>query len=279
MKIRSPEIRRLGAQLRRARKTAGLTGTQLANQLQWTQSKVSKLELGYQVASYDDVQKWSAACAVDPETREHLEALVRSIRDEQDEWARRIQEDPAGIQEDYDSVARQAVEITNVEIAMIPGLLQTREYARHLMGNLWLLHEAEPDDIEVFLDARMARSAVLNDASKRFEFLISECALRTFPCPTEVMKDQLRAILEVSQRQSTVTIGIIPMAVPLSLPLINCFIIFDSAVAIVESITHEMVHRDDKAHTYQRAADLLRRDALFGDAASELIKAALRALN
>lgn len=76
------------------------------------------------------------------------------------------------------------------EATVIPGLLQTAEYARtRFAGGIRPLKL--PNDINEAVAARMQRQEILHRPDKRFHFVLTEAALRFRLCPTEVMPGQL----------------------------------------------------------------------------------------
>jgi uncharacterized protein DUF5753 len=81
---------------------------------------------------------------------------------------------------------------------LIPGLLQTPEYARYRALEAVRLHGADPDGVEAVVAARMRRQEVLYDTTKPFTFVITEAALRYLLCPQSAMLAQLDRLATVS---------------------------------------------------------------------------------
>src|SRR5690606_25307778 len=77
----------LGKRLRELRRAAGLTGTQLAEVLSWTQSKVSKLETGRQTPSADDIRAWTRGTGAEARTEELLLEL-QVLEERHADWQR-----------------------------------------------------------------------------------------------------------------------------------------------------------------------------------------------
>jgi transcriptional regulator with XRE-family HTH domain len=273
----------LAQRLKILRRSAGLTQNDLAQALGWSQSRVSKVESGAVRISVDDVRRWAEIC--EPAGQVDLGALLilsEAAEREPQIWADRFEADSADSQTDYDLLTRQSTRIRNFEVAVVPGLLQTREYAWHIAQRIWDLYSNPPSQLSSFVTARMDRQSVLEEPGRRFEFLICEAALWSAPCPRPVLKEQIEHLLSLmtAGREHSVTdesalqIGILPREASTSLPLVNPVILYDR-VAVVETLVSETIHRGEQAEVYMKALDWLSRDAVFGSAAHELLVARL----
>jgi hypothetical protein len=107
---------------------------------------------------------------------------------------------------------------------LIPGLLQTPDYARQVLL-VWATEE--PADMAEWIANRMNRQTILYDQTKRFEFVIPEAALRWRMGPTATMLGQLDRIGLISTLPN-VTIGIIPQVALLRVWHTHGFVIFDN---------------------------------------------------
>jgi transcriptional regulator with XRE-family HTH domain len=119
----------LGKRLRELRQQAGLTGKQLSESLSWAPSKVSKLENGHQSPTDDDIRAWTRATNSDTET-EALLASLHTLEIQHAEWQKILK---AGLQGHQVHIAEQDQKTKLYRIfesAVVPGLLQTPEYAR-----------------------------------------------------------------------------------------------------------------------------------------------------
>src|SRR6266545_768365 len=162
----------LGKRLRELRKHADLTGTQLAESLSWPQSKVSKLETARQTPSDDDIRAWTRATGSEALTEELLTAL-HTLEAQHAEWQRVLR---PGLQ-------RHQIEIAELdaktrlfrvfEATVVPGILQTAEYARARLAQGVILYNAS-NDINEAVQARMKRQELLYRTDKRFHFVITE---------------------------------------------------------------------------------------------------------
>ncbi len=260
----------LAWRLRDVRLSAGLTGTRLAQDLGWTQSKVSKIETGRQMPAEEDIVAWANNCQARPETTEALLSLLAEAQGLHREWKQQVRLGQAAIQRNYDELARRATAIRNAEIIYIPGLLQTAAYARCRIAEGVRLHGASSDEIEAATAQRMLRQQILYDTSKRFEFVITEAALRFLLCPRPAMLAQLDRLLGLAGL-SHIKLGIIPFGVELPTAPQNAFILFDDELAVVETFVGETMHHADEAAAYAAAMDSLASEAWYDERARELI--------
>ncbi|MGH3924988.1 MAG: DUF5753 domain-containing protein, partial [Pseudonocardiaceae bacterium] len=160
---------------------------------------------------------------------------------------------------------------------IVPGLLQTAEYARRLFG--FGRPPLGADDLAAALNARMERQAVLFDPRKRFEFVIGEPGLRWRIAPAHVMRGQLDRIGSLIGLPN-VDIGVIPMDAAADVLLYHGFVIFgepgqdDDAHVSVETITEDLTIRDEgKVATYLDEFARLRGAAVMGNEARAALTA------
>ena len=197
----------LGAALRRLRKDAGLSGEDMATALGISQSRVSRMELGQQIAAPGIVDGWARAAQAPSAEREKLLGIAEAAATETVSWRRAMDRGLARLQEDSAALEASAATILNFQIAGIPGLLQIPEYARRVFA---AGHPGRPD-IAATVAARMNRQAILYDDSKHIEFILAEAAVRWRVGPENLMRAQVDKIITVSSLEN-VTIGIIPQA-------------------------------------------------------------------
>jgi transcriptional regulator with XRE-family HTH domain len=248
----------LASRLRDARLSANLTGTRLAKNLGWTQSKISKIETGRQMPTEDDVRVWARGCKATAETTQTLLSLLAEAQGLHREWKQQVRLGQTAIQGNYDELARKATTIRNAEIIYIPGLLQTAEYAQCRIAEGVRLHGASQDEIEAATAQRMLRQQILYDTSKRFEFVITEAALRFLLCPRQAMLAQLDRLLGLAGL-SHIKLGIIPFGIELPTAPQNAFILFDNDLAVVETFATETWYGDQARELIVQAEVDLRR--------------------
>ncbi|MEV5374566.1 helix-turn-helix transcriptional regulator [Streptomyces nondiastaticus] len=101
----------------------------------------------------------------------------------------------------------EAVALDCFELVLIPGLLQTEEYARALMGSF--MPPRTEEEIESAVEQRLQRQRRMGEETVLFNFVIYEAALRTMAGGPAVMKGQLRKLLQAGE-QRNVYIQVLP---------------------------------------------------------------------
>jgi transcriptional regulator with XRE-family HTH domain len=259
----------LATRLQELRKQACLTGVSMGRALTWTQSKISEIETGKQMPSADDVAAWAGSCGAGTAAPELLELLAEAQALHRD-WKQQTRLGQVAIQRNYDDLARQATVIRNAELTVVPGLLQTPEYARARIAENVRLHHSNEQEIAAATAERIRRQEVLYDTTKRFEFVITEAVLRFLLCPPPVMIAQLDRLLGLTAGMAHVSFGVIPFGVELPITPQNTFILFDD-LAVVETHLGRTMHHSEEAASYAEAMDNLRAEAWTEDQARHLI--------
>ncbi|MGP4020717.1 helix-turn-helix domain-containing protein [Saccharopolyspora sp. 5N708] len=266
------DTRRLafGDALRRLRLAAGLSGKQLAHRAGWTPSKVSRVETAKQSVSDADVVAYcrltDAADGVEAELRQEL----REIRIEAASWKRQLRTGNRARQEYGERLEEKADRIRLFEIALVPGLVQTAEYARHVFETVADLHSSTPD-VAASVEARMSRQTVLFRPRTAVEVVCSEAALRHPIAPPQVMAAQLDRLLALAG-MSTLRLAILPLDAQLTVVPLHGFVIIDD-LALVETVSTEMTVTDaDDLARFHRLFDALLAAALEGAAARALLR-------
>ncbi|WP_425518025.1 helix-turn-helix domain-containing protein [Polymorphospora rubra] len=204
--------RRLGAELRRLREAAGLTGEQVIARVGWASaSKLSRLENGRSRPDLGDVLDLLDTYSVDGPLRDDLVAVTRAAGDAR-AWLRSYPVMTAR-QRGYAELEAGCVEIREWAPVLVPGLLQTPGYARvrFLSSRPLAAGPAENTDAETEVAARLARQSLLTrDATPlRYEAVIDEAALGSRGGPPDVVRGQLVRLRELAARPN-VTLRVLP---------------------------------------------------------------------
>ncbi|HVE96597.1 MAG TPA: helix-turn-helix transcriptional regulator [Pseudonocardiaceae bacterium] len=188
--------RRLGEALRAVRAHAGLSGEQLAKRLGISQSRVSRIELGQQVASADLVRRWAEVTGAPEKRCAELVGWAESAGSEAVAWRAAMGRGLARLQRDSCELEESAATIRSFQPVLVPDLLQVPEYARRIFaaGN----PQHSTSEIAAAVAARMDRQLRLYEGTARFEFVITEAALRWRVGPPHVMLAQLDRITAVA---------------------------------------------------------------------------------
>lgn len=263
----TPRARQLGAELRQARKDAGLTTHQLGAQLGRSHTHVSRWENGRLTPSVADVGAVLGILGVTGTERDRLLELAQDAGDPN--WvAPGVDRQLAALTE-YE---RTALRVVDVEPLLIPGLLQTADYARSIMIGAGATR-GEADQRVTF---RLGRHDVLTRRNPvELVAFIGEYALRHPPCEHGVMLEQLQQ-LEKWTGLDNVTVQVIPASNKYTPALEGPFVLMEFERA--KPVVHLEHYRSSTTITdagdvrdYQAAAETLRRDAMSAAASTALI--------
>lgn len=266
----------LGIRLRDIRRDAGLSGIKLAQLEGWQSSKVSKIEHGKQTPSEEDLRVWCKHC----QALDHLPdliAAVRSIETQFAEWRRIIRGGTRRRQQASAAVYERARLFRIYEPAVIPGLLQSREYAVAVLSTSIDFFRI-PDDAEEGAAARLERQRVLTHGDRHFHMVLGEQALHTSVGGTEIMAGQLQHLL-AALKLPRLRLGIIPFDAPYRVPLHGGFWILDEALVQFDTYSAELsLVRPDEITLYGRAFERLAALAVYGAEARTIITRTLNQL-
>jgi len=246
----SPTVRRreLGFLLRSLRAATRLTTEQVADRIGVSRSKISRLENGRRGASKADITRLCDLYQVDDETRSRLAELATEGK-QRASW-------PLSQQYfDYFGLEAEAESISDYGLAIVPGLLQTPDYARAIMsvGGPTLASAI----IEERVQARIARQRLLfSGGAPRFEAVLDESVLHRVVGNAGVMVAQLRQLLKMSQLPN-VTIRVVPYDAGVVPAGVNKFIILRFAlpdiadIVFIEELTgHRYLEEPSDIETY-----------------------------
>ncbi|MFD1547773.1 helix-turn-helix domain-containing protein [Nonomuraea guangzhouensis] len=193
-------LRRLSRELRRMREEKGLTPEAAAAQLGWSRSKVSRIETGRTMASRSDVAAVCDLYGANSSERAGLIQLASEVR--QRGWWTAYADVFTG---SYIGLEDEAALIRQWEVQLIPGLLQTEDYARTVIS----MHRPE-GDAQRRVMARMARRTLLSQPNApSLNAILDEAVLRRPIGGRRVMHEQLEALL-IAARRTNITIQVLP---------------------------------------------------------------------
>jgi transcriptional regulator with XRE-family HTH domain len=259
----------IAERLRELQHASQLSGRDLADRLGWLPSKVSRVRNGIVAPSDADVTAWARVTG-DEAQIDDLIALVAEARTHRGDYFRdRMAAGQAPVQIDYNRLVQESQVIRHFETAWIPGLLQTRDYARRVFEEMVRLHGAG-DDIDAALTERLKRQQYLHDQEKRFEFLVAEPALHWGSMPAATMRTQLGVLLTWLDAPN-LRLGVLPMRAALPWTPQNAFQVYDELV-IVEDFAGEVEREPD---IYLRVLADLWASAAEGDQVRELVEASI----
>ncbi|MFC7387079.1 helix-turn-helix domain-containing protein [Sphaerisporangium rhizosphaerae] len=205
----SPSVRgrQLITELKRLREAAQLIQSEVAKQLDWHPTKVFRIETGRNSPHPNDVRGMLDLYGVtDPKEREGLIQLAREAR--KHGWWYSYRDILPSQYQVYIGLESEAASIRNFELAAVPGLLQTEDYTRALVGSG--PQELDPEEIERRVEVRMTRQKVL-EASDRPQLwvILDEAVLRRPVGGAHVLRTQIRYLLDASEQAKT-TVQVVP---------------------------------------------------------------------
>ncbi|WP_067572289.1 helix-turn-helix domain-containing protein [Nocardia acidivorans] len=262
----------LGGRLRELRVSARITGRAMAKEAGWEPSKVSKIEHGKQLPSEDDLTVW---CRITDNNLAlpDLAATLRNVNAAYMEWRRIAGTGHARRQRQSIQTEGASSLVRGYDCLLLPGLLQTRDYAEAVLTRC-IRFLGGPDDLSEALEARMERQRVLREGLHRFHFLIGESALYTSVGDDQIRRGQLHHLLD-SMRLARLIVGVVPNTAEFFYETTN-FLFYDTKLVQVETISAELSIRQPRELVlYERAFTALANRAAYGDQARALIHKAL----
>jgi transcriptional regulator with XRE-family HTH domain len=261
----SVRARQLAAELRRLRDAATLTGEEAAGRLGWSPSKISRIENGQTPPSPADLRRLLDLYQAAGGQRERLELLGHSIgqRGWWDAYADTLGPEYAALI----ALEAEASSLRWYSPMLVPGLLQTEQYAREVIRSGLLI--APPGEIERRVQVKMNRQRVLTkDGPADLAVVLDEAALlRTVGGP-DVMRGQLAHLTSVATRPN-ITVQVLPLAAGAHPATTGEFTIlgFPELIApdvvFLENMTSDLyVEQEAAVYRYGLAFDRLRALAL-----------------
>lgn len=258
--------RALVEQLVQLRVAAGLSGNALAKRMGIVQSRVSKIQSYDLMPTEGDIEAWAQETG-QPERIEELKSMLAEAKRER-LFANELRR-PGGVvgfEQSVGDVERDHTRLGEFQVAVIPGPLQTADYARALLTvptgpAAWNADEAA---IEAKITERLRRQEILYDRRKRIQIILTEGALRTMYGTVETQIGQMDKLVSLS-RLPSVELGIIDFRRKLPVHPWG-FRIYDDDLVVSESLA------DEKSYT---ARDNPEQIAAYLEAFNELRQASV----
>lgn len=265
---------RLGGELRRLRRLAGLSGRDVARLIGVSQAHVSRVENGQAVPPLPQVSAWADVVRANDDTRALLAVLAEAAVNEVDSWRTRFDAGLPAMQQNVHEIEAAAGTLCYFQPSIVPGLLQTAEYARRVFEITdvrgWGDHAAA-------VAARLERQQILYQPGKHFEFLLTEAALRLRIGPPHVIRGQVDHVASLMSLD-TVEVGLIPLDADARVIPWSGFNLYDDIADGQAFVTIELPHAwltvsdpDDVAIYRQQLAGI-REAAIFGEDARRLLR-------
>ena len=269
----------LRSELVRLRKESGLTQEQVAAELEWSPSKLIRVEGGRSSITKVDLDALLAKYGVTSEsTRERLQALNRGAREPA--WWDKYRDDVAPTYLNYVGFEAGASLVRQVVPAFVPGSLQTPGYAEAVTVGL-----ADPVQVASIVGIRMQRQAeqARRSVPPRRYYVMDEAVIRRhigISKDPAIMPGQLRSIADKAERDESVTVRVIPFSAGAHRGLFGPFTLleFDGGLPDVLYLDAgrgefaTMLSGGDQVAEYRDDFEALLEDALTADRSIELIR-------
>ncbi|WP_058047214.1 helix-turn-helix domain-containing protein [Streptomyces roseifaciens] len=265
--------RRLGQELRKLRELKGMTAEEVAERLLVSQSKISRLENGRRSISQRDVRDLCGVYGV--EDHRIVDSLMQMAKESRQQgWWHAFGDIPYSV---YIGLETDAASLRVYEASLVPGLLQTPNYASAVTEGSW--PEATGADIERRVQVRMRRQERITDPENplRLWAVIDESALRRIVGSREIMAEQMRQLVQFSM-EPHITVQVLPYDVGAHPGMYGKFSILefndpqDASTVYLEGITSDLyLEKPNDVQTYSVMYEHLRMQALNADHSRQFI--------
>jgi transcriptional regulator with XRE-family HTH domain len=267
--------RRLAVELMRRREASGLSREEAARRLEWSTSTIFRIETGRSRPQPGNVRVLLDLYGVTGSERDGLIQLAREAR--QPGWWHSFRDVLPNPYEVYIGLEGGAASIRNFEPVVVPGLLQTEDYARAMFKGG--PRELERDEIERRVEVRLARQQILTRGDRpRLWAVIDEAVIHRLVGDPAVMRAQLGHLIDTSEQGKT-TVQVVPFRAGAHAGTTGPFVILDfpeptdPAVVYVETLAGD-IYLEERAdvNRYTIAFDRLLAAALHPDDSVRLIQ-------
>ncbi|MEV5257257.1 helix-turn-helix transcriptional regulator [Streptomyces anulatus] len=251
----------LGAALRELRESSGWEAKAVARGAAMSRSKLSKIETGNVTPSITDVDCILSALGVSDEVKAEFMAAARTAATEVTAWRLVRRLGYSRKQQQIQALESQTALLRLFQSSLVPGLLQTPEYARAVFAR----KDLPETQLERTIGARLARQAALYSDGKAFRFIVTEPVLHWQILPPLAMAGQIDRLISAS-RLPSVDIGIVPLSGPQQDFPGHSFSIKDTRTVTIEMVHAETVVTDPRdVSQYIEKFEGFSRAALSGD--------------
>jgi transcriptional regulator with XRE-family HTH domain len=272
----SPTVRRkrLGIELRRLRERAELTCEGVGQRLECSGTRISRMETGRISVRPGDVRELLEVYGVSGAEADSLVQLAREAR-RKGWWHTYGRVLPTWF-EAYIGLESEAIRLRDFQSLVMPGLLQTEDYARAVLRAAPQAGSSAEIDRQVAL--RMERQKVLSQAAPPDVWVVlSESVLRVHVGGPAIMRAQLRQLADVAERPN-MTLQVLPFATVAHVHPVSPFTMLefpdaaDPAVVYLEHLTGSLfLENEDEVRRYRVIFDHLRAESLGTGQSADLI--------
>jgi transcriptional regulator with XRE-family HTH domain len=272
----SPTVRRkrLGIELRRLREQAELTCEEVGQRLECSGTRISRMETGRISVRPGDVRELLEVYGVSGAEADSLVQLAREAR-RKGWWHTYGRVLPTWF-EAYIGLESEAVRLRDFQSLVMPGLLQTEDYARAVMRAA--PHAGNSEEIDRQVALRMERQRILGQADPPDVWIVlSESVLRVHVGGPAIMLAQLRRLADVAGHPN-ITLQVLPFTTVAHVHPVSPFTMLefpdaaDPAVVYLEHLTGSLfLENEDEVRRYRVIFDHLRAESLGTGQSADLI--------
>jgi len=264
--------------LRKAREVAELTQEQVAAQMDWSLSKLIRIEAGTVSVSTNDLKALLALYRISDRGQiDELVELARASR--QRTWWAGYKDRLASYRVSYVGLEAETSVLSYFNPLLVPGLLQTETYARAVIAEV-ARHEGTPEEIEPLVDVRMTRQReVLGRRDPpNLVALMDEAVVRRPVGGWRAMREQLLHLVEAAE-QPNISVRVLPFSAGPYPAMYGPFVILDfpeeddtPVVFLENAFSGEVVERSEEVTAYRGMFDQMWHRALSEDGSAKLIQ-------
>ena len=256
-----------------------MTGDEVAERLGWSPSKISRLEHGRTGYKLRDVESLLDLYEVQGTHRDDLLALTRDTY--RKSW---LENESASLPSrfaTYVSMETEAEVIWNWEPHLVPGLLQTEDYARSIFEGWQSVVTMSPAEIQRRVDIRLARQDLLDrDPPPALSVVLDESVLTRRVGDASVMRAQLAHLLDCSERP-TIEVRVLPLSAyhPVLTGSFSYMkftgaedVAFDDIVAVEHLASNYYIEGEEDTYQYRLAFERLTAESLDPRHTQEFIR-------
>ncbi|MER5263410.1 helix-turn-helix transcriptional regulator [Actinosynnema sp. NPDC002837] len=252
--------RRLRSELRRLRERVGLTQKDAAERLDWSVSKVIRIENGATNVGITDLRALLLLYGVEDQAK--VDSLVSEARaSRQRAWWKEYRSLVEPQFYSFIGYEASAVRISQYQSLTMPGLLQTADYTRVLTGAFGYDEEA----VDLGVKIRSQRQGIVGPGGPDLVFILDEAVLRRRVGSVDVMRGQYQRLIDAAQL-SNVSIRLLPfdvagghLGLKGSFSILDLGELEDGKILVLEEPLRDVLVRDnrDEVEKYLNAFTML----------------------